>query len=1033
MLANGRWHGIWIEDRFFCYSPEGDAAQIEESLDAARDRAPESEDSIWKNAVVRRFELKLPIFTKKGTLRGERMHQLPKREVSGFTLPIASAFALLIQSDFETYFTNAFGERTTTGDDLRFWQRSALFALELLLRGRYVPDVELQLKTGRGVWRPSLDMEGDLERYYMLADAMPPVCLAHDNRESKGRGQSAEESLFSFISAIIDNQIRQRMSSRKDLASMLQFPAAASDRVAVLWWKSLLNPGHAPSFIVTPQEGERLAANIRDWTKAYHPLRNKQEGKADLLRLGLRLDPPDGGEAGASEWTLHFHLQPQDDPSLQIPAIFIWQQRKEEMRWFERRFYNAQEALLARLAEAARLYPLLERELERPRPQALRLSTEEAYRFLREYAPVLREGGTSVELPAWWSREGRRRIGLQLKLKAAEANQGASASSKGRLGIAQLAQFDAKAAVGDETVTAEELERLASLKVPLVPFRGEWMEVNPEEIRQALRYMKDRPTVELSYGELLHIATQGGGVAEVQGIPVADYELPPAVQRLLDGDWDAIVRERAVPAALNGTLRHYQERGFHWLAAMRELGFGVCLADDMGLGKTIQVITLLLDSFERGAAEPALVVCPTSLLGTWRHELARFAPGLRVVTHHGPVREHGDFFARQAKQFDVVLTTYHLIARDEADFKKIVWSNLIVDEAQNIKNETAKQTQSIMRLSAANRVAVTGTPIENRLNELWSIIHFLNPGYLGSVSTFRSRFALPIERYHDRKRTQQLKRLVAPFILRRLKTDPNISKDLPDKIETKIYCGLTKEQASLYQATVQDMLRQVDDSEGIRRKGLVLAGLTKLKQICDHPALFLQDGGAAPNRSGKLKQLLELVASIRETSESVIIFTQYIKMGEMLVEYLRRQTGEAPLFLHGGVPKKDRDVMIDSFQRGGGPSVFILSLKAGGVGLTLTRASHVIHFDRWWNPAVENQATDRAHRIGQTRNVQVHTFICTGTLEERIDEMIEAKRMLTEQVIGTGEHWLTELSGAELRHLLELRENSLQDDLEEAE
>jgi SNF2 family DNA or RNA helicase len=490
------------------------------------------------------------------------------------------------------------------------------------------------------------------------------------------------------------------------------------------------------------------------------------------------------------------------------------------------------------------------------------------------------------------------------------------------------------------------------------------------------------------------------------------------------------------PEGLRGKLRPYQQRGYSWLAFLRRTGFGACLADDMGLGKSIQAITLLLHEREHLAeTTPTLLVCPTSVVGNWVRELERFAPSLRVAVHHGADRKQGDEFKKQieGEDVDVVLTSYPLLARDRATLTDLPWGTVVLDEAQNIKNASTKQAQAARALKPANRVALTGTPVENRLSELWSIMTFLNPGYLGSEAGFRREYARPIERTGDQEARERLRKLTTPFILRRLKTDKSIISDLPEKMEMKVYCSLTREQATLYQAVVQDYLEKIEASEAeglegleglgaLARRGQVLAMLMRLKQICNHPAQYLQDGSALRSRSGKLARLVEMLEEVYASDDRALIFTQFASFGAMLQTYLGSMFYDDVLFLHGGTPAKERDPMVRRFQASGGPRIFILSLKAGGTGLNLTSANHVFHYDRWWNPAVENQATDRAFRIGQTRNVQVHKFICGGTLEDHIDEMIESKRELAESVIGDDESWLTELSTNQLRDLVMLRQ-----------
>ena len=423
---------------------------------------------------------------------------------------------------------------------------------------------------------------------------------------------------------------------------------------------------------------------------------------------------------------------------------------------------------------------------------------------------------------------------------------------------------------------------------------------------------------------------------------------------------------------------------------------------------------------------PALVICPTSVVGNWQREMGRFAPELKVLLHHGSDRLTDEAFVQAAGAHDLVVSSFGLLRRDADTLGKIRWSAVIVDEAQNIKNPETRQAQIARKLPADYRIALTGTPVENRLSDLWSIMQFLNPGYLGSQRAFRQEFVVPVERYGDADAAARLRRLVQPFVLRRLKTDPTIISDLPEKNEMKVYCPLTPEQATLYEAVVKDTLEKVESSEGIERRGLVLAMLMKLKQVCNHPAHFLGDGSALAGRSGKLARLAEMLEEVQSIGDRALVFTQFYEMGEMLRKYLGETLGGGVQFLHGGTPQGQRERMVARFQEEeDAPGIFILSLKAGGTGLNLTRANHVFHFDRWWNPAVENQATDRAFRIGQRRDVQVHKFVCLGTLEERIDDLIESKRALAENVLGTGEAWLTEFSTDQLRDLLALRRDAV--------
>jgi SNF2 family DNA or RNA helicase len=645
---------------------------------------------------------------------------------------------------------------------------------------------------------------------------------------------------------------------------------------------------------------------------------------------------------------------------------------------------------------------------------------------------LLEEAGFGLLVPPWWNRPGSR-LGVRLRLRP-PAGQSADAIPKSKMTLENLIRYKWELSLGDTTLTEEEFRALASLKSPLVQIRGQWVQLDPEQIEAAIHFW-EKQGLEGEMG-LLDALPFGLGVETAQnGLPV-DEVVPEGwisewLERLSNSE---SLNELSQPEGLHGKLRPYQRYGYSWLYFLRRWGLGACLADDMGLGKTIQTIALLLKEKETlgSLPAPALLVCPTSVVTNWERELNRFAPSLTCLVHQGPNRLRGEDFIRAAKEVDMLITSYALVRRDAEMMGAVSWLGVILDEAQNIKNPSAKQTQSVRKLQAEFRLALTGTPVENRLSELWSIMHFLNPGYLGSRKDFRSQIALPIERYADREAVQRLKKMVGPFILRRVKTDPRVIQDLPEKIEMKVYCHLTEEQATLYEAVVQDAMQQVEASEGIQRRGQVLSMIMQLKQICNHPVQYLhqveKNGHSEKElleRSGKLERLTELLEETLAEGDRVLIFTQFAEMGKLLSGYLPRALGCGTLFLHGGLTAKTRDKLIKRFQEDEhGPPIFVLSLKAGGTGLNLTRANHVFHFDRWWNPAVEDQATDRAFRIGQKRNVQVHKFVTVGTMEEMIDDMIESKKDLAEAVVGGGEHWLTELSTEDLRNVVRLRERS---------
>ncbi|HEY1624776.1 MAG TPA: DEAD/DEAH box helicase, partial [Streptosporangiaceae bacterium] len=657
--------------------------------------------------------------------------------------------------------------------------------------------------------------------------------------------------------------------------------------------------------------------------------------------------------------------------------------------------------------------------LRQATPRGLELDATGAYQFLSVAAPALHEAGFGVLLPSWWDRRA------QLGLKASANTPTDGVVTGGHFGRDSLINFQWQLAVGDDTLTGEEIAALAETKAPLVRLRGQWVAVDPEQLRRGLEFLRREPNQAKTVAEVLALAASHPDDLDTP-LPVTGVQADGRLGELLAGTAAASLQAVHPPDSFEATLRPYQQRGLSWLAFLSSLGLGSCLADDMGLGKTVQLLALeAAHRAENPAARPTLLLCPMSLVGNWQRESAKFAPTLRVYAHHGPQRLRGDALRERLTATDVLVTTYATGTRDIDELAGYDWQRVVLDEAQAIKNSLSQTASAMRRLRAAHRVALTGTPVENRLAELWSIMDFLNPGILSSPSVFRTRYAIPVERHGAAEPAQRLRAITRPYILRRLKTDPTIIDDLPEKIEMTQYCQLTVEQASLYQSIVDDMMERIENSEGIERRGNVLAAMAKLKQVCNHPAQVLHDRSPIGRRSGKVIRLEELLEEILAEGDRVLCFTQFTAFAEMLLPHLSARFGTDVAYLHGGTPKKRRDEMVERFQSEQGPPIFLLSLKAGGTGLNLTAANHVIHLDRWWNPAVENQATDRAFRIGQTRGVQVRKFVCTGTLEEKIDQMIEDKKALANLVIGDGEGWLTELSTGELRELFALSQGAV--------
>ena len=651
--------------------------------------------------------------------------------------------------------------------------------------------------------------------------------------------------------------------------------------------------------------------------------------------------------------------------------------------------------------------------------QSLAWTPAEAYRLLQD-VPLLEESGLLVRLPDWWHARPRVRVSVAV----GDARQS-------RFGADSMLDFNIAIALGDEKLTKQEWQRLMAAEDGLVLLKGRWVEVDGERLSEALAHW-ERVAADAASGGL----TFAEGMRLLAGAPMdLDGDSPGTEadrqwSEVVAGPWlSGILASLRDPGSLDaghrgrgfcGALRPYQEVGSNWLWFLSRLGLGACLADDMGLGKTIQVLSLLLALKEekRYGGKPSLLVLPASLLANWKAEMARFAPTLRGLSVHPAeqsreeladlAREPGDALAK----VDVVLTTYGMLLRQKW-LLDTAWGLVVVDEAQTIKNPAARQTKAVKQLQSEARVALTGTPVENRLLDLWSIFDFLCPGLLGSATRFR-QFVKRLEQA-ERDRYAPLRNLVAPYILRRLKTDKAVIADLPEKTEMKAFCGLAKRQASLYARSVEELTRALDGLDGMKRRGLVLAYLMRLKQICNHPSQFLGDGEYGPADSGKLARLRQLAEEIASRQEKVLVFTQFREMTEPIAAFLREVFGRDGLVLHGGTAVKRRQALIDAFQREEGPPFFVLSLKAGGTGLNLTAAAHVIHFDRWWNPAVEDQATDRAFRIGQKHNVMVHKFICRGTVEEKIDALIDDKRALAGDLLkGGAETTLTEMGDDEL-------------------
>ena len=900
------------------------------------------------------------------------------------------------------------------GNDVAFWARAFRFAAALVAREAFLPGLAATPDGWRARWEPVF-AGADADRLARLGEAMPDACRALASSPDHSPDAAALAVLRDALTVFVDGLVRSAVAA---------VPKKAHDSVHDRWMVALRTS--APERLDDENDDlGALATAIAAW-------RRRLDAASEApFRLTFRLDEPDP-ETGSETWTVRTLLQAADDPSLLIDAADAWEPSTKTAALFARRGAEPRQTLLGALGQAMDLFPALEQSLMHAAPGGVALDTEAAYHFLTETAWLLQQAGFGVRLPGWWARRGGHR------LTATASVRSPAMTAKGGLSLSRVVDVDWGAALGDEQVTIAELEALAEIKTPLVQLRGQWVEVDAEAIRAALDFWRSKGTMTARDAVRLALGLDGGG-----GLPVEAVEATGWMGDFLERLGDAgRVEPLAEPAGFEGTLRPYQARGAGWLAFLQQWGLGACLADDMGLGKTVQTLALIQRDKEACATAPVLLVCPTSVLGNWEREAARFTPGLAVRVHHGTKRAKTPAdFKNEAVGQDLVLTSYALLHRDEALLKAVRWHALVLDEAQNVKNATTKQALAARAIEADHRIALTGTPVENHVGDLWALMDLLNPGLLGTKAAFKRDYFAPIQNAADgdeaqeaaRDAAQRLKRITGPFILRRLKTDKTVIDDLPDKLEMEVFTTLTREQASLYRAVVKEAEAALDGAEGIQRKGLVLSTLTRLKQVCNHPAQLLHDGSAVigaggTSRSGKLARLTEMLAEVVASGERALLFTQFTEMGELVRQHLQATFGREALFLHGGVPRKARDRMVERFQtEPDGPPFFLLSLKAGGTGLTLTRATHVFHIDRWWNPAVENQATDRAFRIGQTRQVQVHTFVTLGTVEERIHEMIERKKAIAERVVGTGEDWLTELSTKDLKALFRLRPEAVRD------
>jgi SNF2 family DNA or RNA helicase len=959
----------------------------------------------------------LPIHSAKFNLESATVQYLQPWQVEGLFLTPNEALKFLISLP-----QNITDEQNELlGGDLRFWSQIARWSLDLISRCKFLPGITQNIQGDYiSNWQALLDSSIDNSRLDKFSQLMPLSSRMYQIDEKDNSSpiylnfpQEPQKLILDCLNHLIDTQIRGKISSLSPAETRLITTLPVAIRQ---WFQGLTTASNAIS--TEPFLVERLNATLKAWTL---PLEYQLAGKT-LFRTCFELRSPAPNQ---TSWTLAYFLQASSDQEFRIDAATVWNHPVEKITFQNRTIEQPLETFLRGLGLASRLYPVIGESLENPSPEYCQLNPTQAYEFIKSVAWRFENSGLGVVLPASLANRGEVANRLGLKITAQTLPQ-----KQGKLGLQSLLNFQWELAIGGQTISKSEFDQLVALNSPLVEINGEWVELRPQDIKTAQAFFESRKDqVSLSLEDALRLSS--GDTQTIEKLPVVSFEATGVLQELVTALTNhQAIETLAIPSSFQGQLRPYQERGIAWFAFLERWGLGACLADDMGLGKSVQFITFLLYLKEQKLLDkPTLLVCPTSVLGNWEREVRKFAPTLKVLQYHGDKRPKGKAFEAAVKNHDLLITSYSLIHRDLQLLKTINWQILALDEAQNVKNVDSKQSQAVRQLESNFRVALTGTPVENRLQELWSILDFLNPGYLGNKQFFQRRFAMPIEKYGDTASLTQLRSLVQPFILRRLKSDRTIIQDLPEKQEMAVFCGLSVEQAKLYQKVVEDSLAEIETAEGLQRRGMILGLLIKLKQVCNHPAQYLKQDSLNNQDSGKLIRLEEMLDVVLEAGDRALIFTQFAEWGKLLKPYLESKFGREILFLYGGTSKKQREEMIDRFQQDPqGPPIMILSLKAGGVGLNLTRANHVFHFDRWWNPAVENQATDRVFRIGQTRNVQVHKFVCTGTLEEKIHDMIESKKQLAEQVVGGGEEWLTELDSNQLRDLLLLDRGAIIED-----
>ncbi|TNM60694.1 DEAD/DEAH box helicase [Streptomyces sp. NP160] len=1018
-------HGVWARRGALCLWAEAparlpltgsDAEAVREALAGPLPRLAHALVARARGTV----ELQLP------SERGLALQRLP-----AVVLGPDRALPVLLELHRQAGEGTALPWPLEVGEDLRWLAGLAAAADARARAGLLVPGLEQADGEWWGRWHPLVDRAW--RRWCSAAAAAaPPAARAEDD----GRiGRPAEElvtAVVADLTAAVGAQLAAALP--EPLASSGQSaPGGVADAGSA--WLASLRTGEPVGPDAPARALVELAARAERW---------RASATTQPAELLLRVaEPADEDEP----WTLQVRLRSLDDPSAVATPGEVRRGVSGEWGQDWDGDLDPWAFAVAELGRAAAVHPAL-LELGASPDADAELDAQQVVDLVTDGVPALVGAGFAVALPGRWLRP---QVGLSVRARRpgeGPAPQGtsdvpAAVGAPGSLARTDLVEVDWKVVLGDVELDEAELAVLAAQRAPLVQLRGQWVQVDADAIERSLRFLRRSVHQESSLTSLTGVLGQLASGSLPAPLVSLDGDGP--LGALLSGEQRTFAPVPA-PAGLQAQLRPYQERGLAWMAFLDAHGLGGVLADDMGLGKTVQLLALLLSERERAAPGvapgPTLLVCPMSVVGNWEREAARFAPDLRVHTHHGPDRLRGEELLAAAGRSDLVLSTYPLVARDADDLAAVAWRRVALDEAQHVKNLGTRAARAVRQVAGAphppqgtQRIALTGTPVENRLAELHAVVDFTNPGVLGSATRFRERFSVPVERHGDERATQLLTTLTRPFVLRRTKTDPGVAPDLPAKLELVVRANLTTEQAALYKAVVDEMLARIKEAEEHRdkqqRRGLVLATLTRLKQVCNHPAQLLADGSPflrrGQHRSGKLALVDDVLDTVVADGEKALLFTQYRELGALLVPHLQQRYGVEVPYLHGGVSKKARDAMVVGFSEGSASPLMLLSLRAGGTGLNLVAANHVVHVDRWWNPAVEAQATDRAFRIGQTRQVQVRKLVCVGTVEERVDELMTRKADLASSVVrstdadgGSGESWLTELSTDELHDLVRL-------------